>query len=93
MRWLVSLHSTTKTMATKKTAPVQRNTRTAITNQTTAYDQLHALLHTVRCIAQYEDVLCEVTHETKRSVELSPMLSHELNEILTRCLRTPMCQI
>jgi hypothetical protein len=84
MRWLVSLHPMTKSMATRKTVPVQRNTRTAITNQPTAYDHLHALLHTVRCIAQYEDVLCEIAHETKRSEELSPKLSHELSEILDK---------
>ena len=78
------MHQMAKAMATKKTSPVHRKTRSTVTHQPTAYDHLHALLHTVRCIAQYEDVLCEITHEAKQSGELSPKLGSELGEILDK---------
>lgn len=68
-------------MATKKTSPAKRKTDSLVPDQPTAYARLHTLLHTVRCIAQYEDVLCEITHEMKQSSELSHRLSRELDEI------------
>ena len=69
-------------MATKKTPPLKHKTNVAVPPLLTAYDHLHALLHTVRCIAQYEDVLCEITHSMKQSGELLPPLIRELDEIL-----------
>ena len=38
----------------------------------------------MRCIAQYEDVLCELSHELKRSGSLSAQTSEELHEILEK---------
>jgi hypothetical protein len=71
-------------MATKKTLPVTHQTGPTGRHQSTAYGRLHALLNTVRCIAQYEDILCEITHETKGSGELSALLMRELDEILDK---------
>ena len=71
-------------MATKKISPAKHKTHPLVPDQPAAYGRLHTLLHTVRCIAQYEDVLCEITHEMKQSSELSPRLSRELDEILDK---------
>lgn len=71
-------------MAANKTLPAKHETDSLVPDQPTAYGRLHALLHTVRCIAQYEDVLCEITHEMKESSKLSPRLSRELDEILDK---------
>ena len=71
-------------MAATKTLPAKHKTDSLVPDQPTAYGRLHTLLHTVRCIAQYEDVLCEITHEMKQSSELSPRLSRELDEILDK---------
>jgi hypothetical protein len=79
---LLSPHPTI--MAPKKTLPLTRNTNSGTPPVPTAYARLHALLHTVRCIAQYEDVLCEITHSMKQSGELLPPLNRELNEILKK---------
>jgi hypothetical protein len=38
----------------------------------------------MRCIAQYEDVLCGLSHETKRTGNLSLEMSAELGEILEK---------
>jgi hypothetical protein len=44
--------------------------------------RLDALLHTMRCIAQYEDALCELAHEVKRTGTLSPEATNTLRDIL-----------
>ena len=71
-------------MAANKTLPAKHKTDSLVPDQPTAYGRLHTLLHTVRCIAQYEDVLCEITHEMKQSSKLSPRLSRELYAILDK---------
>ena len=71
-------------MAAKKTLLAKNKTDSLVPDQPTAYGRLDALLHTVRCIAQYEDVLCEITHEMKQSSKLSPRLSRELYAILDK---------
>jgi hypothetical protein len=38
----------------------------------------------MRCIAQYEDILCELSHEVKRTGNLSPEISDEVLEILEK---------
>lgn len=46
------------------------------------FHQVDALLHTMRCIGQYEDALCELSHEIKKIGGLSPETGDELREIL-----------
>jgi hypothetical protein len=70
-------------MATKKTM-IKAKAVPTITKVAPMHHQLDALLHTVRCIAQYEDALCELTHEAKRSGSLTPEASRELKTILDR---------
>ncbi len=81
---VTSQHPMDYAMATKKIKTAPRKTLAAVPYQSTASDHLHALLHTVRCIAQYEDVLCEITHEAKRTGELSPKLNRELGKLLDK---------
>jgi hypothetical protein len=69
-------------MTTKKTTSAHRQTRPASVKSPSAYHRLDALLHTMRCIAQYEDALCELSHEVKWTGDLSPEISDELREIL-----------
>ncbi len=71
-------------MTTKKTTLTKRKTHTASRPPATAFDHLHALVHTLRCIAQYEDVLCELSHEVRRTGRLSPETSQELSAILDK---------
>jgi hypothetical protein len=70
-------------MATKKTTIKLKSVPT-ITKAASVHHQLDALLHTVRCIAQSEDALCELTHEAKRSGSLTPEASRELKTLLKR---------
>lgn len=42
------------------------------------------LLHTVRCIAQYEDALCELSYEVKQSGFLSDEARVALDGILKK---------
>jgi hypothetical protein len=79
------LHPTNESMTTKKTTSAHRQTRrTASVKSPSAYHRLDALLHTIRCIAQYEDALCGLSHELKRTGDLSPEISDELREILEK---------
>jgi hypothetical protein len=71
-------------MTTKKTNSDDRQTQRAHVRPASAYHRLDALLHTIRCIAQYEDTLCELAHEAKRIGELSPEMTEELREILEK---------
>jgi hypothetical protein len=75
------LHPTNESM-TKKTTSAHRQTRPASVKSTSANHRLDASLHTMRCIAQYEDTLCELSHQVKRTGDLSPEISDELREIL-----------
>jgi hypothetical protein len=69
-------------MIKKKLTSAPRQTHLASLNAPAAYHYLDALLHTMRCIAQYEDALCELSHEVKRTGKLSPQIGDELREIL-----------
>jgi hypothetical protein len=40
------------------------------------------LLHAIRCIGQFEDSLCELSHEVRQSGEMSPEGISELRTIL-----------
>jgi hypothetical protein len=71
-------------MTTKKTTSAHLQTRSTSVWRPSTYHYLDALLHTMRCIAQYEDVLCELSHEVKRTGDLSPGISNELHEILEK---------
>jgi hypothetical protein len=46
--------------------------------------RLDLLLHTMKCIAQYEDRLCELSHEARRNGTVSAKASEELIDILDR---------
>lgn len=69
-------------MTEKKSSPIQKGRSFALAPH--ASNQLHDLLHTVRCIAQYEDALCEMSHELRQSGRLSPESIEELGAILKR---------
>ena len=46
------------------------------------YYRAHALLNTVRCIAQHEDRLCILLHEMKRRGTVGAAMSKELRTLL-----------
>ena len=46
------------------------------------YYRGHALLNTVRCIAQHEDRLCILVHELKRRGTVGPAMTKELRALL-----------
>jgi len=71
-------------MTTKKIAPTNRKTRPTSVRQPSPYHRLDTLLHTMRCIAQYEDALCGLSHEVKRTGTFSPEISDEVREILEK---------
>ena len=48
------------------------------------FGRLDALLHTVRCIAQYEDALCELSHEVKQAGRLSRQARGVLDALLKK---------
>jgi hypothetical protein len=68
-----------KTKPKSKTAP-----RTAVGSAPSLYPRLHSLLHAVRSIAQYEDALCELTHEAKGGGALSADAGKTLRGILAK---------
>ena len=72
----------TEFMTKKKTTSAHRQIRPASVKPLSAYHRLDTLLHTMRCIAQYEDALCELSHEIKWAGEMSPGSSEELRAIL-----------
>ena len=79
----------TKKKAAKKTATKQakknaakRVKNTAAKQQPKVYYKLHALLHTVRAIGQYEDQLCTLLHEIERTGAADPKLHRELLGLL-----------
>ena len=71
-------------MTTKKNQPTPRSKPIAVPRQPTAYERLNGLLHTMRCIAQYEDRLCELSHELKQEGGLSAEISDEVRGILDK---------
>jgi hypothetical protein len=61
-------------IASKKTAPPL--------DAASLSSHLDALLHTMRCIAQHEDELCTLLHETRRRRKVSSSLLRDLRSIL-----------
>ena len=70
-------------MTTKKIASANLKIRLAV-RQPSAHHRLDTLLHTMRCIAQYEDALCELSYEVRRAGDFSPKISDELRDILEK---------
>jgi hypothetical protein len=71
-------------MTTKKITSTHRKTRPATVQQSSLYHRIDTLLHTMRCIAQYEDALCGLSHEVKQAGAFSPEISDEVREILEK---------
>ena len=71
-------------MTMKKTLPVKARTRTSPVEPSSPYGRLHTLLHTVRCIAQHEDALCELSHEVQQSGQLSEETKVALDALLKK---------
>jgi hypothetical protein len=71
-------------MMTKKAKPAGSKALSDSGAPSSAYHRLAALLHTVQCIARYEDSLCELSHEAKPSGRLSPQASEELRLMLEK---------
>lgn len=71
-------------MTMKKTAPAKARPRTAPLQPSSPYGRLDALLHTVRCIAQHEDALCELSHDVKQSGVLSDETKFALDALLKK---------
>jgi len=65
-------------MTTKKKTP------SPSARQESPQHRVDALLHTMRCITQYEDALCELSHELKKSRVLSEETSEELRDLLEK---------
>lgn len=68
----------------KKTTPVAAKKENNPGLPSSPYSRLHTLLHMVRCIAQHEDALCELSHEVKRAGVLSDEAKVALDGILKR---------
>ena len=71
-------------MTTKKTTAAHRRTQPGAVPSPSAYHRLDALLHTMRCIAQHEDALCELSHELKQAGDLSPEIRDEFRDLLDK---------
>jgi hypothetical protein len=69
-------------MAKKRLAASNSRTQTELTRQVFHLHRLETLLHTMRCIAQYEDVLCELSHEIRTAGRVSNQASAELRSIV-----------
>ena len=69
-------------MEKKRLAPSNSRTQTELTRQVFHLHRLETLLHTMRCIAQYEDVLCELSHEIRTAGRVSNQASAELRSIV-----------
>ena len=70
-------------MAMKSISP-KAGVRKAVIEPPSPFGRLDALLHTVRCIAQYEDALCELSHEVKQSGRLSKQTRSVLDALLKK---------
>ncbi len=70
------------TMATRKRAK-KRSTRSPAAVETPLlFHRIHALLQTMRCIAQYEDELCTLLHASRSRDGADAALDEELRSIL-----------
>jgi|GEM_PF-4254647 len=63
---------------------ITKKTPSILTGQESPYHRVDALLHTMRRITQYEDALCELSHELKSSRFLSDETSEELRDLLDK---------
>ncbi len=70
-------------MAMKSVSP-KTGAREAVLKPPSPFGRLDALLHSVRCIAQYEDALCELSHEVKQSGRLSRQTRGVLDALLKK---------
>ena len=77
-------HPTNEPMTTKKIASTNLKKRPSSSRQPSPYHRLDDLLHTMRCIAQYEDALCELSHELRNAGALSSAATEELRDILEK---------
>jgi hypothetical protein len=71
-------------MTTKRSVSKKPKVQASTPLPPSAYHKLDALLHTIRCISQYEDALCELSHEAKRASTLSEQSIAELRAILDK---------
>jgi hypothetical protein len=65
-------------MAKKRLAVSNSRSQTELTREVFRLHRLETLLHTMRCIAQYEDVLCELSHEIRTAGRVSNQANAEL---------------
>ncbi len=65
-----------------KKAPAKKAKKAVGEQHPQVYYRLHALLHTVRVIGQYEDQLCTLLHEMKSTGAVDRKLHRELLGIL-----------
>ena len=71
-------------MANKKSSVLNSKTAWRSNESALAVHRLDALLHTMKCVVQYEDALCELSHEVKRTGQLSPEACKELRSLLEK---------
>ena len=69
-------------MEKKRLAASNSRTQTELRRQVFHLHRLETLLHTMRCIAQYADVLCELSHEIRTAGGVSNQASAELRSIV-----------
>lgn len=69
-------------MPAKSRGPVKKKAAEAPRPQSPVFYRLHALLHTIHAIEQYEDQLCSLMHEIQTSGTVSDVVSEELRELL-----------
>lgn len=75
-------HPRIGSMTTKKTKSAVHATKLKSSKPISTYQLLEALLRTMRAIAYFEDALCELSHELKRTSVLSSEDRNELRELL-----------
>ncbi len=68
-------------MATKSPAPAPAANPLPASE---AHHRIHILLHTVRCIAQYEDQICTLLHASRNSPQLTAAVRRDLEKLLDR---------
>ena len=71
-------------MALKKNAPKAKTNRQAQAVSPTLFHRIQGLLHTMRCIGQYEDELCTLLHAAQNQNALDDGLEDELRELLAK---------
>lgn len=69
-------------MATRRTATKRLPKSRPVSEGPLLVHRIHALLRTMRCIAQYEDELCTLLHAAERGNTPEPELQDELRSLL-----------